>query len=59
MLNKCSKCAQQFNDGDHVLFTGTSVYHTILMPRKNSLQFALERPHLFTNVEHLICEEKN
>lgn len=59
MRNKCSKCNEPFSEGDHVLFSGTSIYHKILLPGKDSLAFALERPHVFTNVEHLVCEESN
>jgi hypothetical protein len=56
-VTKCSKCNGGFKEGDAVMFTGTSIYHELPLPQGDRLQYALERPHLFTNVEHMICED--
>ena len=53
----CTKCKQQFKDGQKVQYTGLSVYHEVLRPRGDDFQYAVERPFAVISIKHLVCHE--
>lgn len=53
----CTKCQQQFREGQKVQYTGLSIYHEVPRPHGEAFQYAVERPFAVTSIKHLVCKE--
>lgn len=53
----CADCKHTFKEGDHIQFTGLSVFHEIAKPEMDEFQYAIERPSAVLSIKHLVCND--
>lgn len=54
----CTRCKQQFREGQTITARILSVYHELTGVDMDQFQYAVERPHMCMDIQHLVCHEE-